>query len=98
MSVTAYHFWSPTCGPCKVIKPALEDLKEEFMTVDWTTVNTHDDPRNLASIYGVKVVPTIVVIARDDNGQVVLTEKQSGTNISAYYRILRNAQRAITPS
>jgi len=98
MSISAYHFWSPTCGPCKVIKPALEDLKEEFLTVDWTTVNTQDDTRNLASIYGVKVVPTIVVIARDDNGQVVLTEKQSGTNISAYYRILRNAQRAITPS
>ena len=98
MSISAYHFWSPTCGPCKVIKPALEDLKEEFLTVDWTTVNTHDDHENLASIYGVKVVPTIVVIARDDNGQVLLTEKQSGTNISAYYRILRNAQKAITHS
>jgi thiol-disulfide isomerase/thioredoxin len=96
MSVSAYHFWSPTCGPCKVIKPALEDLKEEFLTVDWTTVNTHDDAENLARLYGVKVVPTIVVIARDENGQVLLTEKQSGTNISAYYRILRNAQKAIT--
>lgn len=96
MSVSAYHFWSPTCGPCKVIKPALEDLKEEFLTVDWTTVNTHDDPENLVSLYGVKIVPTIVVVARDDNGQVLLTEKQSGTNISAYYRILRSAQKAIT--
>ena len=24
--IVAYHFWSPTCGPCKVIKPAIEDL------------------------------------------------------------------------
>ena len=29
MTVIAYHFWSPTCQPCKVIKPAIEDLKEE---------------------------------------------------------------------
>jgi len=96
MSISAYHFWSPTCGPCKVIKPAIEDLKDEFPIVDWTTVNTHDDPTNLVVLYGVKIVPTIVVVASDDNGQVLLTEKQSGTNMSAYYRIMRNAHRVIT--
>jgi thiol-disulfide isomerase/thioredoxin len=96
MSITAYHFWSPTCGPCKVIKPAIEDLKEEFPVVNWITVNTHDDPEKLVSIYGVKIVPTIVVVALDDNGQVVLIEKHSGTNMAGYYRILRNAHKVIT--
>ena len=98
MSITAYHFWSPTCGPCKVIKPAIEDLKEEFPVVEWITVNTHDDPENRAGIYGVKIVPTIVVIASDDNGQVISTEKHSGTVMAGYYRILRNAHKAITPT
>ena len=28
MNGTVYHFWSPTCNPCKVIKPVIEDLKE----------------------------------------------------------------------
>ena len=27
--VHVLHFWSPTCGPCMTIKPALEDVKEE---------------------------------------------------------------------
>jgi thiol-disulfide isomerase/thioredoxin len=30
MSVQAYHFWSPTCAPCVALKPAVQDLKEEF--------------------------------------------------------------------
>jgi len=96
MSISAYHFWSPTCGPCKVIKPAIDDLKDEFPNVDWTTVNTHDDPDNLARTFGVTMVPTVVVVAFGQTRKVLLTEKQSGTNMSAYYRILRNAQRAIT--
>jgi thiol-disulfide isomerase/thioredoxin len=97
MSIAAYHFWSPTCGPCKVIKPAIDDLKDEFPRVDWTTVNTHDDPDNLARKFSVTVVPTIVVITYGQTGNILLTEKQTGTNMASYYRIIRNAQRAITP-
>jgi thiol-disulfide isomerase/thioredoxin len=96
MSVVAYHFWSPTCGPCKVIKPAVEDLKEEFSQVKWFTVNTHDDPAGLAQRLGVQLVPTIVVIAYNAAGEQVHTEKQSGTTMVHYYRILRNALRSIS--
>lgn len=89
MSVTAYHFWSPTCAPCKHIKPAVEDLKEEFSNIQWVSVNTHDDSQNVAQRFGVQVVPTIVVVVTDKTGKVVYSEKQSGTNISGYYRIIR---------
>ena len=89
MTVTAYHFWSPTCAPCKAIKPAVEDLKEEFTDVTWISVNTHDDPKNFARVFNVSVVPTVVVV--DKNGNV---EKHSGTAMMGYYRILRNALKA----
>lgn len=89
MTVTAYHFWSSTCAPCKAIKPAVEDLKEEFTDVTWISVNTHDDPNNFARTFNVSVVPTIVVV--DKNGNV---EKHSGTAMMGYYRILRNALKA----
>lgn len=95
MSVTAYHFWSPTCGPCKVIKPAVEDLKEEFPNVQWITVNTHEDNQNFCQQFGVQVVPTIVVQTLDTTGKKVYSEKQSGTNMANYYRILRNALKFI---
>ena len=98
MSITAYHFWSPTCAPCKIIKPAVEDLKEEFSEVQWVSVNTHDDGDMLASLYGVSVVPTIVVEVKDVLGNVLSTEKHVGTNIAGYYRILRNGMKLIQRS
>jgi len=93
MSVQAYHFWSPTCAPCVALKPAVEDLKEEFPEVQWTSINTHDDKEGFAQKYGVRVVPTIVFEAKNSQGTVMLTEKHSGTNISGYYRVLRSALR-----
>lgn len=95
MSVHAYHFWSPTCAPCKVIKPAVEDLKEEFDSVVWTSVNTHDDKNQLAEKFGVQVVPTIVVLVTNSDGKPVYSEKQSGTNMSNYYRVLNKATKFI---
>jgi thiol-disulfide isomerase/thioredoxin len=93
MKITAYHFWSPTCGPCKVIKPSIDDLKEEFTQVTWVSVNTHDDQFGYAEKFGVQVVPTIVVTVSDDNDKLIASERHSGTAMAAYYRILRNALR-----
>lgn len=87
MSVVAYHFWSPTCAPCKAIKPVIEDLKEEFDGVVWVSVNTHDDKDGHADTFGVSIVPTIVVTTKD------LVERHTGTQVAGYYRIIRNAIR-----
>lgn len=84
--VVALHFWSPTCAPCKVIKPAIEDLKEEFENVQWVSVNTHNDTQGYAAQFKVSVVPTIVVLK---NNQEV--GRHSGTTMSIYYSILRKA-------
>jgi thiol-disulfide isomerase/thioredoxin len=93
MSVSAYHFSSPTCAPCKAIKPAVDDLKEEFTQITWVSVNTHVDKEGFATKYGVSVVPTIVVESKDANGVVISVEKHSGIAIAGYYRILRNGLR-----
>lgn len=93
MSVTAYHFWSPTCAPCKVIKPAVEDLKEEFSQVNWISVNIQDDPNNYTGEFSVKVVPTIVVLTRDSSGEIKYVGKESGTVMANYYRLIRNGLR-----
>jgi thioredoxin 1 len=95
MSVVAYHFWSPTCGPCKVIKPAVEDLKEEFGQIQWISVNIQDDPNDYTGEFGVKVVPTIVVVAKDASGGFKYVGKESGTTMANYYRLIRNGLRAV---
>jgi thiol-disulfide isomerase/thioredoxin len=84
--IIAYHFWSPTCGPCQVIKPAIEDLKEEFPNVVWRSVNTHNDINTASQTFQVSVVPTIVVTK--DGSEV---GRHSGTSMSIYYSILRKA-------
>ena len=93
MSIIAYHFWSPTCGPCKVIKPAVEDLKEEFDQIKWISVKTQEDPQNFTGEFGVKVVPTIVIVVRDANGTIKHIGKESGTAMASYYRLIRTALR-----
>jgi thiol-disulfide isomerase/thioredoxin len=95
MKVVAYHFWSPTCGPCKTIKPTIELLKEEFSQVTWVSVNTHDDNQNLATKFGVQFVPTIAVAIFNEDGSLMSSEKHSGTTAAGYYRILRNGLRFI---
>lgn len=86
--VIAFHFWSPTCGPCKAIKPSIEALKEDFESVRWISVNTHDDSQGIAEKFGVTLVPTMVVTKKND-----IVGKVSGTAMAEYYRILRSATR-----
>jgi thiol-disulfide isomerase/thioredoxin len=83
--MSVYHFWSPTCAPCNVLKPIIQDLKEEFSSLTWISVNTHDDTDGYATKYNVTIVPTIVV----DSSKGI--ERHTGTVVAPYYRILRNA-------
>jgi len=96
MSVTIYHFWSPTCGPCQVIKPAIAELKKEFSQATWMSVNTREDPNGFSGKFRVSIVPTIVVVSVDAQGKANI-EKHSGTQMMGYYRIIRNAMRVISP-
>jgi thiol-disulfide isomerase/thioredoxin len=89
MSVFVYHFSSPTCAPCKQIKHAVEDLKEEFSELNWVSVNTHDDLHDYAGKFRVSVVPTILVVKQNSDGTHVVLDKHSGVYIAEYYRILR---------
>jgi len=86
MSIVAYSFWSPTCGPCKHIKPALAQMAEDFPAVVWQSINTHEDRTGVAPAMGVKAVPTVVVVK---NG--VEIGRHSGTNVIMYYSLLRKA-------
>lgn len=91
-TVTIYHFWSPTCNPCNVIKPAVNDLREEFADkTTWISVNTHSDPGNYSEKFGVSHVPTIVVTVTDSSGKIIYSQKHSGTEMINYYRMIRNA-------
>jgi putative thioredoxin len=61
-------FWSPSCGPCRVLGPLLEKLVEERKgQVHLAKINT-DQEQELASYFGISAIPAVKVII---NGQLV---------------------------
>jgi thiol-disulfide isomerase/thioredoxin len=81
--------------PCNHIRPAIQQLKENFPEVTWESVNTYDDKKALAVVYNVKVVPTIIVEVLDSKGKVVGGQRASGTDMMTYHRMIRGASKAV---
>lgn len=64
-------FWAPWCGPCKMLSPVLEELSEEYSgKVDVYKVNV-DDEEELATLFGIRSVPTLFFIPMEGNPQRV---------------------------
>ena len=61
-------FWAPWCGPCRSLSPVLDKLAEELAgRVKIVKINT-DDEMQLASLFGIKSLPTVVLLK---NGQPI---------------------------
>ena len=53
--------WAPWCGPCRMIEPALEHLREEYAgRVDLWKINADEEP-DLVRALGVHGIPTLIV-------------------------------------
>jgi thioredoxin 1 len=62
--VTVKKFSASWCGPCKTLKPMFEEVKAGFTNVVFEDVDV-DENFELASKYGVRSVPTVVI---ENNG------------------------------
>ena len=61
-------FWSPSCGPCRIIAPMLDELAvENEGDAKIVKVNTFEN-MSIAARYGVDMLPTLMVF---NNGTVV---------------------------
>ncbi len=61
-------FWAPWCGPCKVLKPILEKLAEEYQGKFILAKIDSDQNQELASQFGVRGIPAVKAVI---NGQIV---------------------------
>lgn len=63
-------FWAPWCGPCKMIAPIMEQLKNSYGDrVKFGKLNVDDNPR-IANDYKITSIPTIMMFKK---GEIVDT-------------------------
>ena len=59
-------FWAPWCGPCKAIGPVLDELAGQYSgTIKVAKVNVDEEPE-LANRYGVRGIPTLMVVQQGE--------------------------------
>lgn len=61
-------FWAPWCEPCKVLKPLLEKLAEEYAGRFLLAMVNADENPELSQHFGVRSIPTVKVLFQ---GQLV---------------------------
>jgi thioredoxin 1 len=60
-------FYAEWCGPCKMLTPIMEQVKEKFSDISFEDVNI-DDQFEVAQKYYVRSVPTVII---EKDGQEV---------------------------
>lgn len=79
-------FWAPWCGPCKMTKPILEKLAEEYRgRVDVSFINA-DNSKDIIQHFKIMGIPTMIAF-RD--GEVVV--RKTGGQTEASYRAVFEA-------
>lgn len=59
-------FWAPWCGPCRAMGPIIDELAKEYEgRVRICKMNVDDNPMTAQS-YGVRGIPTMVLIVNGD--------------------------------
>ena len=81
-SLKVIDFYADWCGPCKVLSPMIEKLKENNPDITIEKINV-DENMELAKEFSVRNIPTVIFLK---GGEVVARE--IGVKQEPYYQSL----------
>jgi len=65
-------FYADWCGPCKMVAPILEELKEEYGDkLDIFKVDT-EDQKELSAVFGIQSIPSLLFIPVEGQPQMAM--------------------------
>lgn len=84
-------FYADWCGPCKMVAPILEELKDEYdEKLDIYKVDT-EDQRELAGMFGIQSIPSLLFIPMDGEPQMAMGALPKDTFKKAISDVLKVA-------
>ena len=81
-SLKVIDFYADWCGPCKVLSPMLEKLKENNPDVVIEKINV-DENRELALEFSVRNIPTVIFLKGDE-----VVAREIGVKQESHYQNL----------
>ena len=65
-------FWSPWCGPCRMIHPIIDELAKQYAgKLKCYKVNTDESP-SVATRYGIRSIPTVIIFKSGEKKDAVI--------------------------
>lgn len=65
-------FWTPWCGPCRMVGPIVEEIAQEFAGKAKVGKINVDEEQDLAIRYGVMSIPTLIVFKNGKPAETVV--------------------------
>lgn len=81
--VVLIDFWAPWCGPCKMQTPILEKVSVEIGDKAVIAKVNVDESPELAAKYGVRSIPTLILLKDGENKQQFVGLQQQPALVSA---------------
>jgi len=81
--VVLVDFWAPWCGPCKMQTPILEKVAAEVGAKAVIAKVNVDEAPELAAKFGIRSIPTLVILKDGENKQQFVGLQQQAALVSA---------------